>query len=159
MGTKYHFFGHKETWAQNTTFLAGHIETWAQRDVGTKRRGHKEMLRNGPSAAEVKLLRVVWETVRQWRGAQPENEPSKRYSVNPELGFSYFTVSPVRPFLHTPLQSLLTSADRLNGSVVISPSSNAGCRGSKHDRVGLVSEHWKCVRLGVLSETLQYVNP
>ena len=65
MGTKRR--GHKETWAQNTTFLGtkrrghkiplswayrdvgtkrrGHKETWAQRDVGTKRRGHKEMLR------------------------------------------------------------------------------------------------------------------
>ena len=46
MGTKR--CGHKETWAQNTTFWAQrdvgtkyhffwHIETWAQRDVGTKR--------------------------------------------------------------------------------------------------------------------------
>ena len=59
MGTKYHFFGHIETWAQRDAgtkrrghkiplfgaqrdvgtkyHFPGHIETWAQRDVGTKR--------------------------------------------------------------------------------------------------------------------------
>ena len=46
MGTKRR--GHKETWAQNTTFWGtkrrGHKIPlfWAYRDVGTKRRGHKE---------------------------------------------------------------------------------------------------------------------
>ena len=40
VGTKYHFFGHIETWAQRDVgtkyHFFGHIETWAQRDVGTK---------------------------------------------------------------------------------------------------------------------------
>ena len=52
VGTKYHFFGHKGTWAQRDVgtkyHFFGHIETWAQRDVGTKIRNRAIVLPASP---------------------------------------------------------------------------------------------------------------